>query len=165
MLMPIRTGEPAVMSFIKRAKILATRVYEFFEGGNIDTIANSPDKFVWRTNRTTSDLRKSSIHQASGEFVVHTRTVAPRALAAVRGELPSQTLASCPKSHHPSDGYVARSRVQWCYGLMVKRQASGLSSPLDGSAAPLKGCSSVCKSESIECFVQLIFGCFVVLIN
>jgi hypothetical protein len=40
------------MSFIKRAKILATRVYEFFEGGDIDTIANSPDKLVWRTNRT-----------------------------------------------------------------------------------------------------------------
>src|SRR5215510_14173865 len=122
MLIPIRTGEPPAMSFIKRAKILATRVYEFFEGGNIDTIANSPDKFVWRTNRTTfSDLRKSSIHQASGEFVVHTRTVAPRALAAVRGEFLSQTLATCPKpSHHPSDGYVARSRVQWCYVLMVE---------------------------------------------
>jgi hypothetical protein len=44
MLIPIRTGEPPVMSFIKRAKILATCVYEFFEGGNIDTIANSPDK-------------------------------------------------------------------------------------------------------------------------
>jgi hypothetical protein len=42
-----RTGEPPVMSFIKRAKILATRVYEFFEGGDIDTIANSPDKPVW----------------------------------------------------------------------------------------------------------------------
>lgn len=73
MMIPIRTGEPPVMSFIKRAKILATRVYEFFEGGNVDTIANSPDKLVWRTNRTTfSDLRKSSIHQAFCEFVVHT---------------------------------------------------------------------------------------------
>jgi hypothetical protein len=49
MLIPIRTGEPRVMSFIKGAKIL---VYEFFEGGNIDTIANSPDQLVWRTNRT-----------------------------------------------------------------------------------------------------------------
>ena len=47
MLIPIRTGEPPVVSFIKRAKILATRVYEFFEGGNIDTIANSPDKLIW----------------------------------------------------------------------------------------------------------------------
>ena len=76
------------MSFIKGAKILATRVYEFFEGGNIDAIANSPDQLVWRTNRTTfSDLRKSGIHQAFGEFVVHTPTVAPQALAAVRGEL------------------------------------------------------------------------------
>src|SRR5262245_59521038 len=89
MLIPIRTGEPPVMSFINRAKILATRVYEFFEGGNIDTVANSPDKFVWRTNRTTfSDLRKSSIHQAFGEFVVHTPTVPPQVLAAVRGETP-----------------------------------------------------------------------------
>jgi hypothetical protein len=34
----IRTGEPSVMSFIKRAKILATRVYEFIEGGDIDTM-------------------------------------------------------------------------------------------------------------------------------
>jgi len=51
------------MSFIKGAKIVATCVYEFFEGGNIDTIANSPKKLVWRTNRTAfSDLRKSSIH-------------------------------------------------------------------------------------------------------
>jgi len=51
------------MPFIKRAKILATRVYEFFEGGNIDTIANSPDKLLWRTNRTTfSDLRTSGMH-------------------------------------------------------------------------------------------------------
>jgi len=63
MIIPIRKGEPPVMSFIKRAKILATCVYEFFEGGNIDTIANSPKKLVWRTNRTAfSDLRKSSIH-------------------------------------------------------------------------------------------------------
>ena len=88
MLIPIRTGEPPIMSFIKRAKILSTRVDEFFESGNIDTIANSPNKHVWRANRTTfSDLRKSSIHQAFGEFVVHTPTVAPQALAAVRGEL------------------------------------------------------------------------------
>jgi len=98
MLIPIRTGEPPAMLFIKRTKILATCAYEFFEGGNIDTIANSPDKFVWRTNRTTfSNLRKSGIHQAFGEFVVHTPTVASQALAAVlRGELPSQTLASRP---------------------------------------------------------------------
>jgi hypothetical protein len=91
-MIPIRTGEPPVMLFIKRAKILATRVYKFFEGGDIDTIANSPGKLVQRTNRTAfSDLGKSGIHQAFGEFVVHTPTVAPQALAAVlRGELPSQ---------------------------------------------------------------------------
>ena len=77
MLLPIRAGEPPVMSFIKRAKILATRVYECFEGGNIGTIANSPDKFVWRTNRTAfSDPGKSGIHQAFGEFVVHTPILA-----------------------------------------------------------------------------------------
>ena len=34
------------MSFIKRAKILATRVDEFIEGGDIDTIANSPDNLI-----------------------------------------------------------------------------------------------------------------------
>jgi len=87
------------MLFIKRAKILATRVNEFFEGGDIDTIATSLDKLVQRTNRTTfSDLRKTGIHQTFGEFVVHTPTVAAQALAAVlRGELPSQTLASRPK--------------------------------------------------------------------
>jgi hypothetical protein len=56
MLIPIRTGEPPVMSFIKRTKILAARVYEFFEGGYIDTIANSPDKLVWRTDRTTFSI-------------------------------------------------------------------------------------------------------------
>ena len=50
MMIPIRTSEPPVISFIKSAKILATCVYEFFECRNIDTIANSPDKLVWRTN-------------------------------------------------------------------------------------------------------------------
>ena len=65
------------MLFIKRAKILSTRLYEFFEGGNINTIATSPDKLVRRTNQATfSDLRKSGIHQAFGEFVVHTCIVA-----------------------------------------------------------------------------------------
>ena len=60
------------MLFIKGAKILSTRLYEFFESGSIDTVATSPDKFVWRTNQATfSDLRKSGIHQAFGEFVVH----------------------------------------------------------------------------------------------
>jgi hypothetical protein len=34
----IRIGEPPVMLFIKRAKILSTCLYEFFEGGDIDTI-------------------------------------------------------------------------------------------------------------------------------
>jgi hypothetical protein len=33
MLISIRTGEPPVMSFIKRAKILATRIYEFSRVG------------------------------------------------------------------------------------------------------------------------------------
>ena len=61
------------MLFIKRDKILATRFYEFFEGGDIDTIATSPDKLIQRTNQATfSDLRKSRIHQAFGEVVVHT---------------------------------------------------------------------------------------------
>ena len=65
------------MLFIKRAKILSTRLYEFFEGGNINTIATSPDKLVRRTNQATfSDLRKSEIDQAFGEFVVHTCIVA-----------------------------------------------------------------------------------------
>ena len=65
------------MLFIKRAKILSTRLYEFFEGGNINTIVTSPDKLVRRTNQATfSDLRKSGIHQAFGEFVVHTCIVA-----------------------------------------------------------------------------------------
>ena len=65
------------MLFIKRAKIRPTRLYEFFEGGNINTIATSPHKLVWRTNQATfSDLRKSGIHQAFGEFVVHTCIVA-----------------------------------------------------------------------------------------
>ena len=64
-------GEPSVMVLIKRPKIIATRVYEFFEGGDLI-----------RQNRTTfSDLRKSGIHQAFGEFVIHTPTVAAQALA------------------------------------------------------------------------------------
>jgi hypothetical protein len=72
------------MLLIKTAKILSTRLYEFFEGGNIDTIATSPDKLVRRTNQATfSDLRKSGIRKAFGEFVVHTRTVAPQVLASV----------------------------------------------------------------------------------
>ena len=65
------------MLFIKRAKILSTRLYEFFESGNINTIVASSDEFVRRTNQATfSDLRKSGIHQAFGEFVVHTCIVA-----------------------------------------------------------------------------------------
>ena len=72
------------MLFIKRAKILSARLYEFFEGGNIDTIATSSDKLVRRTDKATfSDLRESGIHQAFGEFVVHTPIVAPRILASV----------------------------------------------------------------------------------
>lgn len=63
------------MLFIKRDKILSTRFYEFFQGWDIDTIAASPDKLVQRTNQATfSDLRKSRIHQAFGEVVVHTPT-------------------------------------------------------------------------------------------
>ena len=72
------------MSFIKRAKILATRLYEFFEGGNIDTIATSPDKLVQRTNQAAfSDLRKSGLHKTFSEFVVHTRIIASQTLASV----------------------------------------------------------------------------------
>ena len=70
----VRRGEPPVVLFMKRAKIHSTLLYEFFEGGNIDTITTSPDKLVRRTNQATfSDLRKSGIHKAFGEFVVHTR--------------------------------------------------------------------------------------------
>ena len=61
------------MLFIKRAKILSTRLDEFFEGGDIDAIATSPDKLVHRANQAAfSDLRKSGIHQACSEVVVHT---------------------------------------------------------------------------------------------
>src|SRR5262245_37011019 len=82
--MVIRRGDPPVMLFIKRAKILSTRLYEFFEGGNIDTIVTPPDKLVQRTNQAAfSELRKSGIHKAFGEFVVHTRIVASQALASV----------------------------------------------------------------------------------
>src|SRR5262245_42187904 len=88
------------MLFIKRAKILPTCVYKFFEGGDIDTITNSPDKLVLRTNRTAfSDLGKSGIHQAFGEFVVHTPTVAPQALApVVRGEVAKPDLGKPSKT-------------------------------------------------------------------
>jgi hypothetical protein len=66
-------GEPPVMLFIKRAKILSTRLYEFFEGGDIDTIVTSPDKLIQRTNQATfSDLRKSRVRQTFSEVVVHT---------------------------------------------------------------------------------------------
>ena len=59
------------------AFLFLTRLYEFFEGGNINTITTSPDELVRRTNQATfSDLRKSEIHQAFGEFVVHTCIVA-----------------------------------------------------------------------------------------
>ena len=101
------------MLFIKRAKILSTRLYEFFEGGNINTIATSPDKLVRRTNQATfSDLRKSGIHQAFGEFVVHTCIVAvlPRRVekAASRFQYftlapPVQHVRFTPKSGH-ADG-------------------------------------------------------------
>ena len=88
------------MLFIKRAKILSTRLYEFFEGGNINTIATSPDKLVRRTNQATfSDLRKSGIHQAFGEFVVHTCIVAvlPR-----RVEKAASGFHLLPSRHHCS---------------------------------------------------------------
>ena len=72
------------MLFIKRAKILSTRLDEFFQGGHINTIGTSPDKLVRRTNQATfSDLRKSGIHQAFGEFVVHPPSVPPQAFASV----------------------------------------------------------------------------------
>jgi hypothetical protein len=49
------------MVFIERAKIRSTRLYEFFEGGYIDTIATSPDQLVRRTNQVTfSGLRSST---------------------------------------------------------------------------------------------------------
>ncbi len=80
----ISIGKPPVMLFIKRAKTLSARLYEFFEGGDIYTIATSPDKLVRRPSQATfSGLRKSSIHQAFGEFVVHKNIVAPQALASL----------------------------------------------------------------------------------
>ena len=83
-LIVIRICEPPVMLFMKRAKILSTRLYEFFEGGYIDTIATSPNQLVRRTNQVTfSGLRKSGIHQGFGEFVVHSPIVAPQAPASV----------------------------------------------------------------------------------
>jgi hypothetical protein len=108
MLIPIRTGEPPVMSFIKTAKILATCVYELFEGGNIDTIANSPDKLVWRTDRATfSDLRKSAIHQAFGEFVVHTPTCSTTSSCCSTRRVAKPDLGKLSKpSNHPSEGYL-----------------------------------------------------------
>jgi|GEM_PF-1432490 len=90
----IRIGKPPVMLFIKRAKTRSTRLYEFFEGGDIDTIATSPEKLVRRPSQATfSGLRKSSIHQAFGEFVVHSNIVAPQAIASL---LPP---ASCLSRH------------------------------------------------------------------
>jgi hypothetical protein len=70
--------------------------------GTLGTIANSPDKLVWRTNRTTfSDLRKSSIHQAFGEFVVHTFIVAPQDLGAVRAEAVARLWLTLQKQSSP----------------------------------------------------------------
>ena len=115
------------MSFIKRAKILATRVYEFFKGGDIHTIANSPNKLVQRTNRTTfSDLRKSGIHQAFGEFVVHTPTVAIASFccsAARRVAKPDlgKLSKTIKPSHHRGGGYLGEITVEGylCSGVMV----------------------------------------------
>ena len=104
------------MLFIKRAKILSTRLYEFFEGGNIDTIATSPDKLVRRTNQATfSDLRKSGIHQAFGEFVVHTCIVAvlPRRVEKAASRFHLFTFA--PRVQHvrftPESGHVQCNSV------------------------------------------------------
>ena len=89
------------MLSIKRAKILSTRLYEFFEGGNINTIVTSPDKLVRRTNQATfSDLRKSEIHQAFGEFVVHTCIVAVLPQRFEKGGLTLSPFS--PSSHHCS---------------------------------------------------------------
>ena len=72
-LIKIRRGAPPAILFIKRAKILSTSLYELFEGGDIDAIATSPDKLVHRTNQAAfSGLRKSGVHQAFSEVVVHT---------------------------------------------------------------------------------------------
>jgi hypothetical protein len=104
------------MLFIKRAKILSTRLYEFFEGGNINTIVNSPDKLVRRTNQATfSDLRKSGIHQAFGEFVVHTCIVAvlPRRVEKAASRFHRFTLAPSllGMSALPPSGHVQCTSV------------------------------------------------------
>ncbi len=45
-LIAIRVSEPPIMLFFKRAKILSTRLYEFFEGGDVDSIATPPHKLI-----------------------------------------------------------------------------------------------------------------------
>src|SRR5450759_1771719 len=106
------------MLSMKRDKILSTRLYEFFEGGDIDTIATSPDQLVQRTNQATlSGLRKSGIHQAFGEFVVHTPIVAPQALASVlprrvaKADIgkPSITIKTSPRRQCDVSGSAAPS--------------------------------------------------------
>ena len=53
------------MLLTKRAKTYSTRLYEFFEGGNINTVVTSPNKLVRRTNQATfSDL--AEIRNPSG---------------------------------------------------------------------------------------------------
>ena len=108
------------MPFIKRAKIVSTRLYEFFEGGDIDTIATSPDKLVRRTNQATfSYLRKSGIHKALGEFVVHTPIVASQVLASVlpRG-VKQRPHALASYSHLQHVRFTARSDITSQYELI-----------------------------------------------
>jgi len=58
-------GEPPAMLFIKRAKILSTRLYEFFEGGDIDAIATSPDKLC-SSDQSSCLFRFAEIRHSSG---------------------------------------------------------------------------------------------------
>jgi len=55
------------MLFIKGAKILSTRLYEFFEGGDIDPIATLPDKLVWRSGDRVYAPTLEELIEACGE--------------------------------------------------------------------------------------------------
>jgi hypothetical protein len=90
MLIPIRTGEPSVMTFVKRAKILATRVYEFFEGGNIDHRSEKVVRLVRQTSLSSSLLQCAARCQVR----------------------PWQAVQTVKPSHHPDAGYLNEVTVR-----------------------------------------------------
>ena len=60
------------MLFIKRAKILSTRLYEFFEGGCVNPIPCPRDYCIGiKKPATVPLLGKTCIFQIMGEGVVH----------------------------------------------------------------------------------------------